>query len=71
MDGSTWLCFPETKELVIHHFQRSADFPVGVPFNIIQYAAFGLMLGQEIGYSLREVVYTFQTFIFTKASTRR
>ncbi len=53
------LCFPETKELVIHHFQRSADFPVGVPFNIIQYAAFGLMLGQEIGYSLREVVYTF------------
>ncbi|HVN26386.1 MAG TPA: thymidylate synthase [Candidatus Paceibacterota bacterium] len=53
------LCFPETKELVIHHFQRSADFPVGVPFNIIQYAAFGLMLGQVIGYSLREVVYTF------------
>lgn len=53
------LCFPETKEIVIHHFQRSADFPVGVPFNIIQYAGFGLMLAQVIGYSLREVVYTF------------
>jgi len=53
------LAFPETKEIVIHHFQRSADFPVGVPFNIIQYAAFGLMLGQVLGYSLKEVVYTF------------
>lgn len=53
------LAFPETKEIVVHHFQRSADFPVGVPFNIIQYAAFGLMIAQEIGYSLREVVYTF------------
>ena len=53
------LAFPETKELVVHHFQRSADFPVGVPFNIIQYAAFGMMLGQVLGYTLREVVYTF------------
>ena len=53
------LAFPETKELVIHHFQRSADFPVGVPFNIIQYAAFGMMLAQILDYSLREVVYTF------------
>jgi thymidylate synthase len=53
------LAFPDTKEIIVHHFQRSADFPVGVPFNIIQYAAFGMMLGQIIGYSLREVVYTF------------
>ena len=53
------LAFPETREITIHHFQRSSDLPVGVPFNIIQYAAFGLMLGQVIGYSLREVVYTF------------
>jgi thymidylate synthase len=53
------LAFPETKELVIHHFQRSADFPVGVPFNIIQYAAFGMMLARVLGYALREVVYTF------------
>lgn len=53
------LCFPETKELVIHHFQRSGDLPVGVPFNFMQYAAFGMMVGQLIGYSLKEVVYTF------------
>ncbi|MEK7541471.1 MAG: thymidylate synthase [Patescibacteria group bacterium] len=53
------LAFPETKELSIHHFQRSADFPVGVPFNIIQYAAFGMMLGHILGYALKEVVYTF------------
>ena len=53
------LCFPDTKELAIHHFQRSADFPVGVPFNMIQYAAFGLMVAQIIGYTMREIVYTF------------
>jgi thymidylate synthase len=53
------LAFPETKTLSIHHFQRSADFPVGVPFNIIQYAAFGMMLAQIVGYELRDVVYTF------------
>lgn len=53
------LCFPETKELVIHHFQRSGDLPVGVPFNFIQYAAFGMMAGKLIGYTLKEVVFTF------------
>ncbi len=53
------LAFPETKEISIHHFQRSADFPVGVPFNIIQYAVFGLMVSHVIGYSLKEVIYTF------------
>lgn len=53
------LAFPETKELSVHHFQRSADFPVGVPFNMIQYAAFGMMLGHLLGYTLKEVVYTF------------
>lgn len=53
------LCFPETKELVIHHFQRSGDLPVGVPFNFMQYAAFGMMVSKLIGYTLKEVVYTF------------
>ncbi len=53
------LAFPETKEIIIHHFQRSADFPVGVPFNIIQYAIFGLMVSHLIDYKLSEVVYTF------------
>lgn len=50
---------PETKELRIHHFQRSADMPVGVPFNMIQYASFGLMLAHLIGYTFVEYVHTF------------
>jgi thymidylate synthase len=52
------LTFPETKELVVHHFQRSADVPVGVAFNIVQYAAFGMMVGQLIGYKMKELVHT-------------
>jgi thymidylate synthase len=53
------LCYPETKEISIHHFQRSGDFPVGVPFNLIQYAAFGLMIAQLTGYTFKDIVYTF------------
>ncbi len=53
------LAFPETKEISIHHFQRSGDFPVGVPFNMIQYAAFGLMIAHLTNYSFKEIVYTF------------
>lgn len=52
------LAFPDTKEVSIHHFQRSADTPVGVAFNIIQYAAFGMMLAQVIGYTMKELVHT-------------
>lgn len=51
--------YPETKELSIHHFQRSGDLPVGVAFNLIQYAAFGLMLADVTGYTFSELVYTF------------
>lgn len=53
------LANPETKELSVHHFQRSGDIPVGVPFNMIQYGTFGLMAAQAIKYSLKEVVFTF------------
>ncbi len=52
------LVFPETKEISVHHFQRSGDVPVGVVFNIIQYAAFTIMLGQILGYTPKELVYT-------------
>lgn len=51
--------YPETRELSIHHFQRSGDLPVGVVFNLIQYSAFGLMLASLTGYTFRELVYTF------------
>ncbi len=53
------IAYPDKKELVIHHFQRSGDFPVGVPFNIIQYAAFGLMVAKLTGYTFTELVHTF------------
>lgn len=52
------LAFPETQEISVHHFQRSGDMPVGVPFNIIQYAAFTLMIAQIMNYKPRELVYT-------------
>ncbi|MEK7471729.1 MAG: thymidylate synthase [Patescibacteria group bacterium] len=48
------------KELSVHHFQRSGDFPVGVQFNMVQYAAFGMMLARVLGdYMLKDVVFTF------------
>lgn len=52
------LVYPETKQLSVHHFQRSGDVPVGVVFNIIQYAAFTMMLAQATGYTPKELVYT-------------
>ena len=52
------LAFPDTKELAVHHFQRSADVPVGLAFNIVQYAAFGMMVGKLIGYEMVEYVHT-------------
>lgn len=52
------LVFPETKQLSVHHFQRSGDVPVGVVFNIIQYAAFTMMIAQATGYTPKELVYT-------------
>lgn len=35
--------FPETQELHLTHTQRSADAPVGLAFNLIEWAALGLM----------------------------
>lgn len=52
------LVFPETKEISVHHFQRSGDIPVGVVFNMMQYAAFTLMLARVTGYTPKELVYT-------------
>ena len=47
-----------TGKLSLHHFQRSGDVPVGVAFNLIQYAALTLMLAQITGYKAKELVYT-------------
>lgn len=50
---------PGPKEIIIHHVQRSGDLPVGVVFNFIQYAAFGMMIAKILGYTFVELVYTF------------
>ncbi len=47
-----------TNELSLHHFQRSADVPVGLVFNLIQYAALTLMIAQVTNYKVKEFVYT-------------
>lgn len=47
-----------TKEISLHHFQRSADVPVGLVFNLIQYAALTMMIAQVTGYEVDEFVYT-------------
>lgn len=52
------LVFPEEGTLHVHHYQRSADTPVGLAFNLVQYTAFGLMLAQVTGYEFEELVYT-------------
>jgi thymidylate synthase len=39
-------------------FQRSGDVPVGVPSNMIQYAALTIMLAQVTGYEAYEYVHT-------------
>ncbi|SRR6266498_1327428 len=49
---------PEKKTLVLHHFQRSGDVPVGVAGNLIQYAALALVWAQILGYIAKELVYT-------------
>lgn len=50
---------PITKELTIHHIQRSGDLPVGVVFNRMQYFGFGMMLAKIMRYKFVELVYTF------------
>ena len=50
--------YVSTNEISLHHFQRSADVPVGLVFNIIQYAALLLMIAKITNYMPRELVYT-------------
>ncbi|MBI5138614.1 MAG: thymidylate synthase [Candidatus Vogelbacteria bacterium] len=56
-----WLHFmisPDKKELSLHHFQRSGDMPVGVPFNIVQYASLGMAVSQVLGYKFVRLIHT-------------
>jgi thymidylate synthase len=53
-----FLAYPDTQELTVHHFQRSGDVPVGVALNLVEYAALGMLVAREIGYSFVEYVHT-------------
>lgn len=44
--------------LSLHHFQRSADAPVGLVANMVQYAALTMMLAQVTGYRAKNYVHT-------------
>jgi len=45
------------KEISLLHWQRSADVPVGLPFNMVHYAALLMMVGQVTGYKPKELVF--------------
>lgn len=46
----------ERGEISLVQWQRSADVPVGLPFNMVHYAALLMMVGQVTGYKPKEVV---------------
>lgn len=53
-----FLAFPETKELELHHFQRSGDMPVGVALNVVEYAGLGMLVARMLGYRFVRMVHT-------------
>jgi thymidylate synthase len=46
-------------KLTLHMIQRSADVPVGVPSNMVQYAALTMMIAQVLGLEPYEYVHSF------------
>jgi thymidylate synthase len=48
------------EQLHLVHNQRSGDLPIGVPSNMVQYTALGLMLEQLTGYEFVEYVHWIQ-----------
>lgn len=45
------------QEISLVHWQRSADVPIGLPFNMVHYAALLMMVGQVTGYKPKELVF--------------
>lgn len=45
------------KEISLVHWQRSADVPIGLPFNMVHYAALLMMVGQVTGYKPKELIF--------------
>jgi thymidylate synthase len=46
-------------KLTLHMFQRSADVPIGVPSNMVEYAALTMMIAQVLGLEAYEFVHSF------------
>lgn len=46
-------------KLTLHMIQRSADVPIGVPSNMVQYAALTMMIAQVLGLEPYEYVHSF------------
>ncbi|MES3005892.1 MAG: thymidylate synthase [Patescibacteria group bacterium] len=49
--------YPETNEMDLVHVQRSADVPVGLPLNMIEWTAFGMMVSYITGIKLRNYIH--------------
>ena len=47
----------ENQEISLVHWQRSADVPIGLPFNMVHYAALLMMVGQVTGYKPKELIF--------------
>ncbi|MEP6710494.1 MAG: thymidylate synthase [Candidatus Saccharibacteria bacterium] len=45
------------KEVSLVHWQRSADAPIGLPFNLVHYAALLMMVGQVTDYKPKELIF--------------
>ncbi|MBI2590225.1 thymidylate synthase [Candidatus Berkelbacteria bacterium] len=45
-------------ELTMHHTQRSGDFPIGIPFNIGEYALLLMMIAQVTGFKAKALIHT-------------
>jgi thymidylate synthase len=55
-----WIHFildPGKKELYVTHWQRSADAPVGLVFDMAMYGALTMMVAQVLDYAAKELVY--------------
>lgn len=50
--------FHSNGKLSLHLFQRSADIPVGVPFNIAEYSLLLMMVAQVTGLKAWELIHT-------------
>lgn len=51
-------CDVPTRSISCQLYQRSADWPVGVPFNIASYALFTMMIAQQLNFAAKEFIHT-------------